>query len=87
MRKLCVIGCTKTERRYNILEKTRYILRRYRRLIGAAAFVFAAAAILWAVTSPAVVGAAAASRELPIYCVQRDNKAVALSFDAAWADV
>lgn len=68
------------------MEKTRYILRRYRKLIGAVAFVFAAAAILWAVTSPAIVGAAAATRELPIYCVQRDNKAVALSFDAAWGN-
>ncbi len=68
------------------MEKTRYILRRYRKLIGAVAFVFAAAAILWAVTSPAIVGAAAATRELPIYCVQRDNKTVALSFDAAWGN-
>ncbi len=31
-------------------------------------------------------GAEAATRELPIYCVQRDNKQVALTFDAAWGN-
>ena len=62
------------------------ILRRHRRLLGGAALFIAVAAILWAVTSPAIVGAAAATRELPIYCVSRDNKAVALSFDAAWGN-
>lgn len=62
------------------------ILRRHRRLFGGAALALAAAAILWAVTSPAIVGVAAATRELPIYSVSRDNKAVALSFDAAWGN-
>jgi len=62
------------------------IFHRHRRLVGALALILAVAAILWTVTSPAVVGAAAAARELPIYCVQRDNKAVALSFDAAWGN-
>jgi len=49
-------------------------------------FIIAAAAILFTVTSPAVVGASAATRLLPIYCVQRDNKAVSLTFDAAWGN-
>jgi hypothetical protein len=43
--------------------------------------------IVWLVNSPAVVGASAATRELPIYSVKRDNKAVSLTFDAAWGDV
>ena len=30
--------------------------------------------------------AAAASKELPIYCVDREDKVVALTFDAAWAE-
>lgn len=30
--------------------------------------------------------AAATARQLPIYCVQRDQKVVSLSFDAAWGD-
>ena len=36
---------------------------------------------------PAAVGAASTNRQLPIYCVQRDQKMVSLSFDAAWGDV
>lgn len=38
------------------------------------------------VNHPAIVGASAATRQLPIYCVQRDQKMVALSFDAAWGN-
>ena len=29
---------------------------------------------------------ASAARELPIYCVQRDDKVVSLTFDASWGD-
>ena len=49
-------------------------------------FVLAIALIFWAVNSPTIVGASAASRELPIYNVQRDNKTVSLTFDAAWGN-
>ena len=52
----------------------------------AAAAVLLAAGMFAAVFSPAVVGAAATKRELPIYSVERDNRAVALSFDAAWGN-
>lgn len=38
------------------------------------------------VNHPAIVGASAATRQLPIYCVQRDQKMAALSFDAAWGN-
>ena len=47
------------------------------------ALVLAVAAIFWVVNSPAIVGVSAAAKELPIYSVQRDNKAVSLTFDAA----
>ena len=46
-----------------------------------------AALMFCLVNYPAVVGVSAASRQLPIYCVQRDQKLVAISFDAAWGDV
>ena len=59
---------------------------RHRRLLGPIALVLAVAAIFWAVNSPSIVGAAASSRKLPIYNVKRDNKAVSLSFDAAWGN-
>ena len=42
--------------------------------------------IFWTVNSPAIVGASAAQRELPVYSVQRSDKLVALSFDAAWGN-
>ncbi len=62
------------------------VLARHRKLLGSVALLLAVAAIFWAVNSPSVVGASAATRELPIYNVQRDNKCVALTFDAAWGN-
>lgn len=50
------------------------------------ALVLAAAVILSVVNSPAIVGASATTRQLPIYCVQRDDKCVSLTFDAAWGN-
>ena len=35
---------------------------------------------------PPSVGAAATTRQLPIYCVQRDQKLLSISFDAAWGN-
>ena len=69
------------------MNKFRSILTKHRKLLGPAALVLAVTAIFWVVNSPAVVGASASAKELPIYCVQRDNKAVSLTFDAAWGDV
>ena len=34
----------------------------------------------------ATVSATVGNRELPIYCVDTDEKKIALSFDAAWGD-
>ena len=45
-----------------------------------------AALMFYVVNYPAAVGASASARQLPIYCVQRDQKLVAISFDAAWGD-
>ena len=53
---------------------------------SAVALVVLTAVIFWTTNSPAVVGVAASDRQLPIYCVQRDDKTVALSFDAAWGN-
>ena len=68
------------------MNKFRLFLRRHRRLMSSAAFLTAVALIFWAVNSPALIGASAATRELPIYNVQRDNKTVSLTFDAAWGN-
>ena len=45
-----------------------------------------AALMFYVVNYPAAVGASAAARQLPIYCVQRDQKLVSISFDAAWGN-
>ena len=60
---------------------------KHRKLLGPVALTLAVAAIFWVVCSPTVVGVSASAKQLPIYSVQRDNKAVSLTFDAAWGDV
>ena len=45
-----------------------------------------AALMFYVVNYPAAVGASATARQLPIYCVQRDQKLVSISFDAAWGN-
>ena len=42
--------------------------------------------ILSVIVHPSIAGVSATTRLLPIYCVQRDNKAVSLTFDAAWGN-
>lgn len=66
--------------------KIRAILMRRRGLLGSIALALAVVAIFWVVNSPSVVGASASDRQLPIYNVKRDNKAVSLTFDAAWGN-
>lgn len=51
------------------------------------ACVLAAALMFYVVNYPYAVSAAATKRQLPIYCVQRDQKMISISFDAAWGDV
>ena len=55
-----------------------------RKALSALACMLIAAGIFYVVNIPPAVGAAATPRQLPIYCVQRDQKLVAISFDAAW---
>ena len=57
------------------------IRRRYVVLFAAA---LCCLAVFGAVNAPAVVGASAAARQLPIYCVERADQRCSISFDAAW---
>ena len=66
--------------------QSKHILRRHGAVLQALIMLAAVGLIFWAVSTPAVVGVSAAKRELPVYCVQRDEKIVALSFDAAWGN-
>ena len=51
--------------------------------LGALALIIAVALLI---NNPVIVGVSAVKRELPIYCVERDNKCASLSFDAAWGN-
>lgn len=59
------------------------IPRRWAAVIGC---LMAVAVMVAAVHYPAATQAVASTRELPIYCVQRDQKMISISFDAAWGN-
>lgn len=61
-------------------------LSRHRTGTMATAALMVIFAVPWFVNNPAIVGASAAVRELPIYCVKRDDKCASLTFDAAWGN-
>ncbi len=63
----------------------KFIMLKRRALSVAVCLVLAIGMVVIA-NHPAFVGVSAATRELPIYCVQRDYKVCALSFDAAWGN-
>ena len=58
-----------------------------RKILAALACVLATAAMFYVVNHPAVVGVSATTRQLPFYCVQRNQKMVTISCDAAWGDL
>ncbi len=66
----------------NVLDK----IKKRKALVSAVSLVLFVAVIFWAVNSPAIVGVSAGDRQLPIYCVSREDKTVSLSFDAAWGN-
>ena len=66
--------------------RNKHLLCRHRAVLHSLVMLGAVGLIFWAVNTPAVVGVSASKRELPVYCVQRDEKLVALSFDAAWGN-
>ena len=64
----------------------RKFLTTYKKVLSGLGLVLAVVLIFWTVNNPAIVGASATQRQLPIYCVQREDKVVSLSFDAAWGN-
>ena len=67
-------------------ERLASFLLRYKKTVVAVLALAFVCAIPWVINNPAIIGAAATTRELPIYCVERDNKCVSLTFDAAWGN-
>ena len=64
----------------------RTVIQKNRRLFSGLGLLLVIMLIFWAVSSPAVVGVSASQRSLPVYSVERSDKWVALSFDAAWGN-
>lgn len=64
----------------------RGFFKNHAKLFSALGMVMAVILMFWAVNSPAIVGASATQRQLPVYNVQRDDKVIAMSFDAAWGN-
>lgn len=58
-----------------------------RKRLTALTCALAAILMLAVVNLPPALTVSTASRQLPIYCVERDQKMVSISFDAAWGDV
>ena len=63
--------------------RLRFLLLR-RRTLSLAAAALGSCAIFAAVNYPAFVSVSGTARQLPIYCVARDQKICSVSFDAAW---
>lgn len=61
-----------------------FLVRRRHLILAAGALV--ALAIFCTVNVPSAVTASVATRQLPIYCVDRDDKTISISFDAAWGN-
>ena len=64
----------------------RTFFRKNRRLVSGLGMILAVLLIFWSVSSPAIVGVSASQRSLPVYSVERGDKCVSLSFDAAWGN-
>ena len=68
------------------MEDFKRIIHKHRRVLSALVLLLIVILIFWAVNTPVLVGASASQRQLPVYCVQRQDKVVAISFDAAWGN-
>ena len=64
----------------------RKAIQKHKGLLSLLGMALIVALIFWTVNSPAIVGVSASQRQLPIYSTQRDDKVVAISFDAAWGN-
>lgn len=64
----------------------RKLLLPHKKILSAVGLVLAVVLILLAVNAPAIVGASATQRQLPVYSVEREEKLASLTFDAAWGN-
>ena len=62
----------------------RGFVRKHSRILSGAALALAVVLIFWTVNNPAIIGASATTRQLPVYCVERGDNKISLTFDVAW---
>ncbi len=62
------------------------ILKRHKRILYAVGSVLLVVLIFLVSGTPGWISTSAARKKLPIYSVQRDDKCISLSFDAAWGN-
>lgn len=69
---------------YGLKSKKKHL--RARDAVSALSLALLVAATVWTARRPEVVAAVAPARQLPVYCVERQDKKIAVSFDAAWGN-
>lgn len=62
-------------------------MKKRNKYIGVITLCIVVAVIFLVTSAPTAIQTAGSPRSLPIYSVQRDDKCVSLTFDAAWGDV
>ncbi len=73
----------------NVFKKVHIFVKKNKKNVAAACMLLLLAGIAYAAPRAIVAASqnvASASKELPIYCVDRQDKVVALTFDAAWGN-
>lgn len=68
------------------MKKFQRYIKKHKRMAGIVSLLLVVAVIFGIVNSPNAINASSTTRKLPIYCVQRDDKCVSLTFDAAWGN-
>ena len=81
-----LIVYTKTVAEVYVMKIKLQNLKKNKKLLGGVLMLLLVALIFGIINSPIIIGASATTRQLPIYCVQREDKVVSLTFDAAWGN-
>lgn len=85
-RKLQKMRSNRSGKKHNDSSKQSRVFLLRRKWIAAVACGVAACLMFFVINHPAIVGAVATTRQLPIYSVERECKVCSLSFDAAWGN-
>lgn len=68
------------------MDKLKKTILKHSRAAGVLSMLLVLVLIFAVVNWPTAVSASKTDRKLPVYCVERDDKCVSLTFDAAWGN-